>query len=164
MNRAAAAGYLIGMHFDPMILYDRWEDGYRELVSEVFNALPVDRIAWISIGSLRFNPEMKKKIENNYPDSRLTSAEMVLGDDAKIRYVKPLRVALYRFLYAQLKNYVPENSLIYLCMERWDVWEKVFGSHPESVEHLDFLFAQSLYKRFCMGSEQPKRERYTNNA
>lgn len=164
MHRTAGAGYLIGLHFDPMIFYDRWEEGYMELVSEVFNALPADRIAWISIGSLRFNPEMKKKIENNYPDSRLTSAEMVLGDDAKIRYVKPLRVAMYRFLYKELQKYVPENSLIYLCMERWDVWDKVFGSHPDSVEHLDYLFAQSLYERFGLGAGQPKKECYMRNA
>jgi spore photoproduct lyase len=164
IQKAAGAGYLIGLHFDPMIFYDRWEEGYMELVSEVFNALPVDRIAWISIGSLRFNPEMKKKIENNYPDSRLTSAEMVLGDDAKIRYVKPLRVEMYRYLYNALRKYISNDTLIYLCMERWDVWDKVFGSHPESVEHLDYLFAKSLYERFGLGAGQPTKECYMRNA
>jgi spore photoproduct lyase len=164
IHKTAGAGYLIGLHFDPMLFYDRWEEGYMELVSEVFNALPIDRIAWISIGSLRFNPEMKKKIENNYPNSRLTSAEMVLGDDAKIRYVKPLRVAMYRFLYQELKKHVQGNSLIYLCMERWDVWDKVFYSHPESIGHLDYLFAKSLYERFGLGAGQPKKERYMKNA
>jgi spore photoproduct lyase len=164
MNRAAASGYLIGLHFDPMICYDRWESGYGELVPEVFSALPADRIAWISIGSLRFNPEMKKKIENNYPYSRLTGAEMVPGDDAKIRYVKPLRVALYRFLYNELRKYISDAALIYLCMERWDVWDKVFGSHPESVEQLDYLFAQSLYERFGLGPAQPEKEYYMKKA
>jgi len=160
IRKSAGAGYLIGLHFDPMILYDRWKEGYKKLVADVFEAVPPDRIAWISIGSLRFNPEMKKKIENNYPDSRLTSAEMVLGDDAKIRYVKPLRVSMYQYLYNELKKYSADNALAYLCMERWDVWDRVFGCHPESVEHLDFLFAQSLYTRFGLGAEQPKKERY----
>ena len=164
MHKAAGAGYLIGLHFDPMIFHEGWEEGYAKLVSDIFKAVPADRIAWISIGSLRFNPEMKKKIENNYPDSRLTSAEMVHGDDAKIRYVKPLRVAMYRFLYNELKKYVSESNLIYLCMERWDVWDKVFGSHPESVGHLDYLFAKSLYERFGLGAEHPKIERYLRNA
>jgi spore photoproduct lyase len=163
IRTSAGAGYLIGLHFDPMIFYDKWKEGYKKLVADVFNAVPVDRIAWISIGSLRFNPEMKKKIENNYPDSRLTSAEMVLGDDAKIRYVKPLRVAMYRYLYRELRKYCAENILIYLCMERWDVWDKIFGGHPESVEHLDFLFAQSLYTRFGLGPVQPEKECYINN-
>lgn len=148
MHRAADAGYLIGLHFDPMVFYDGWEEGYGLLVKQVFDAVSPDKVAWISIGSLRFNPEMKKKIENNYPDNRLTCAEMVLGDDAKMRYVKPLRVNMYRSIYKALRKHISKDNLIYLCMERRDVWDKVFGYHPDSIEHLDHLFTQSLCKRF----------------
>ena len=148
MHKTANAGYPIGLHFDPMILYEGWEKDYVKLVHQVFEAVLPDRVAWISIGSLRFNPEMKKKIENNYPDNRLTCAEMVLGDDAKMRYVKPLRVSMYRSLYNSLRRHISKDSLIYLCMERRDVWDKVFGYHPDSIEHLDCFFTQSLYKRF----------------
>jgi spore photoproduct lyase len=163
IRKAAEAGYLTGLHFDPMIFHDGWEDGYRKLVRSVFDAVSAERIAWISIGSLRFNPEMKKKIENNYPESRITCAEMVIGDDAKIRYVKPLRAKMYRFLYRELKKYVSEKNLIYLCMERWDVWDKVFGSHPDSIEHLDFIFAKSLYERFGLGAGRPEKDQYLKN-
>ncbi len=104
MHKTALAGYLIGLHFDPMILYAGWENDYEKLVDQVFNAVSPDRVAWISIGSLRFNPEMKKKMENNYPDNMLTCAEMVLGDDAKMRYVKPLRVSMYKLLYSALRR------------------------------------------------------------
>jgi spore photoproduct lyase len=95
MHKIAKAGYIIGLHFDPMIHYPGWEEGYKKLVKQVFNSVNPDRVAWISMGSLRFNPEMKKKIENNYPESRLTCAEMVLGDDLKMRYVKPQRMNMY---------------------------------------------------------------------
>ena len=160
MHRTANAGYMIGLHFDPMILHEGWEGGYETLVRQVFEAVPSDRVAWISMGSLRFNPEMKKKMENNYPDSRLTCAEMVLGDDAKVRYVKPSRVKMYKHLYRELRKNVREESLIYLCMERWDVWDKVFGYHPDSIGHLDYLFAESLYERYSLGSGQPDRADY----
>lgn len=160
MKRAAEAGYLIGLHFDPMVLYDGWEAGYAGLVNKVFDTVAPDRVAWISIGSLRFNPEMKKKIENNYPESRITCPEMVLGNDAKMRYVKPLRVNMYRLLYAELMKHIAVDNLVYLCMERWDVWDKVFGSHPESIGHLDYLFAKSLYDRYSLGSRPPDRGQY----
>lgn len=162
MCKAADSGYLIGLHFDPMILHDGWERGYGTLVKRVFETVPPERVAWISIGSLRFNPEMKKKIENNYPESRLTCAEMVIGDDAKMRYVKPVRVEMYRTLYGELKKYISKENIVYLCMERWDVWDKVFGYHPESIGHLDYLFARSLYERYGLG-ETPKREDYLMN-
>jgi spore photoproduct lyase len=160
MHKIEKAGYLIGLHFDPMILYNGWEEDYESLIKEVFEAITPERLAWISIGSLRFNPEMKKKIENNYPDSRLTCAEMVLGDDLKVRYVKPLRVRMYQFLYENLRRYVRNDNLIYLCMERWDVWEKVFGYRPNSIGHLDYLFARSLYERYGLTQKAPKRELY----
>jgi len=155
MNKVYNSGYLMGLHFDPMIFHEQWEKGYETLVDDVFSVVKPDRIAWISIGSLRFNPEMKKKIENNYPDSSLTCAEMVVGDDAKVRYVKPLRLKMYKHLYGKLKNYISDNNLVYLCMERWDMWEKVFGYRPESNEHLDYLFAKSLYDRFGLGEKKP---------
>jgi len=160
MKSAADAGYLIGLHFDPMILHDGWETGYAQLVRKVFDSVSPDRIAWISIGSLRFNPEMKKKIENNYPDSRITCSEMVLGNDAKMRYVKPLRVSMYRLLYGELMKYITKDNLVYLCMERWDVWDKIFGHHPDSIGHLDYLFAKSLYDRYGLGRTPPDRGQY----
>jgi spore photoproduct lyase len=160
MQSAVKAGYLIGIHFDPMILYDGWEQGYQILAQQVFGAVKPGRIAWISIGSLRFNPEMKKKIENNYPDSRLTCAEMVLGDDLKVRYVKPLRVKMYKLLYSAVRKYLRRENLIYLCMERWDVWEKVFGYRPHSIAHLEYIFAQSLYERYGITEKPPDRDRY----
>ena len=159
MRKAAGAGYLIGLHFDPMILHEGWEKGYMLLVKRVFETVPPERVAWISIGSLRFNPEMKRKIENNYPQSRLTCAEMVLGDDAKMRYVKPVRVEMYRSLYGEITKYISKENLVYLCMERWDVWDKVFGYHPESIGHLDYLFAKSLHERYGIGNA-PKEEDY----
>jgi spore photoproduct lyase len=153
MRKVADAGYLIGLHFDPMILHDGWEEGYSMLISKVFEFLAPDHIAWISMGSLRFNPEMKKKIENNYPDSRITCPEMVVGNDAKMRYVKPLRVRMYKHLYNELKKHLLPANIVYLCMERWDVWEKVFDSRPDSIGHLDYLFAKSLYDRYGLGCE-----------
>jgi spore photoproduct lyase len=160
MHKIAKAGYIIGLHFDPMIFYPGWEEGYKRLVKQVFKAVNPDRVAWISIGSLRFNPEMKKKIENNYPENRLTCAAMVLGDDLKMRYVKPQRIAMYTYLFSLLSEYVNADNLLYLCMERWDVWERVFGYCPDSVGHLDYLFARSLYERYGLGSESPQMELY----
>ena len=160
MKKVYQSGYLMGLHFDPMILHDGWENGYEKLVDDVFSAIHPDRVAWISIGSLRFNPEMKKKIENNYPDSRLTSAEMVVGDDAKVRYVKPLRLKMYKHLYAQLRKHISDKNLVYLCMERWDVWKKVFGSCPESIKHLDYLIAKSLYERYGLNRKSPLYDDY----
>lgn len=148
MGKVAEAGYLIAAHFDPMIVHPGWEQGYADLARRVFQAVPAERIAWISIGSLRFNPEMKKTIEDHFPDSRITASEMIPGPDGKVRYVKPLRLALYGLLYDAIRRYGPKDGLVYLCMERWDVWKRVFGDHPQSIGHLDYRITESLYMRY----------------
>lgn len=157
MKKIYEAGYLIGLHFDPMIYFDGWESEYNNLIHNIFQIVSPDRIAWISIGSLRFNPEMKKTIEQNFPGSKLTSSEMILGDDRKMRYIKPLRTQMYKQLYksiswaikAAIKEKTANTSpFIYLCMERWNMWETIFGSSPSSIENLDYLLTLSLYQRF----------------
>ncbi|MEE8423204.1 MAG: DNA photolyase, partial [Thermodesulfobacteriota bacterium] len=148
MERVAKAGYLVSLHFDPMIVHNGWEQGYEDLVSQVSQAVPGESIAWISVGSLRFNPEMKKTIEGNFPASRITSAEMILGNDGKMRYVKPLRLGLYRLICKAIQKHLDKDIMTYLCMERWDVWKRIFGYSPRSSGHLDYIFTASLYKRF----------------
>ncbi len=161
MGRVVKAGYPVAVHFDPMILHDDWERGYEDLVRQVFETVPADRVAWISIGSLRFNPEMKKVVEDNFPGSRITSAEMVLGGDGKVRYIKPLRTALYRLLYQAIRDYGGDEIFVYLCMERWDMWRRIFGDRPKSTDHLDYLITDSLYRRFPgLVHQRPERSLY----
>jgi spore photoproduct lyase len=161
MRNVAEAGYPVGIHFDPIILHEGWEEAYEGLVERIFEAASPERVAWISIGSLRFNPEMKRAIEANYPGSRITSAEMVLGDDGKMRYVKPIRLQLYDHVYRAIRRHAGGEVFVYLCMERPEVWERVFGESPRSVGHHDYLFTKSLGDRFPgLVHEEPILEKY----
>ena len=141
-------------------MHHNWKEEYQHLLKELFTFLIPEQIAWISVGSLRFNPEMKKKMEENFPKSSITAQEMVLGDDGKMRYVKPARIELYDFFFDCLKKELKINDLspktkfnknkplVYYCMERWDIWEHTFGNHPKSIQELDYLFAESIHQRY----------------
>ena len=161
MARVVRAGYPVSVHFDPLILHDGWRENYDELIGQLFDAVPADRIAWISIGALRFNPEMKKLVVANYPKSGITTPEMVLGGDGKVRYVKPLRVELFERVVREIRERTEGDDLLYLCMERWDMWRRVLGQVPESSAHLDYLIAESLHRRFPgMVPREPERSAY----
>jgi spore photoproduct lyase len=147
MKKTTEAGYLTSLHFDPMIRFPNWEEAYSELIKTLFDYVAPDKIAWISIGSLRFNPEMKKKIEHNYPNSKITTEEIILGPDNKMRYIKPQRIQMYQHLIEQLSLYLGKKHkpIIHLCMERKDVWESVFkDDFPKTTEDLDTLFTRHL--------------------
>jgi spore photoproduct lyase len=176
IKKVAEVGYPIGLHFDPMIYYPDWQNGYSSLIAQLFDVISANQIAWISIGSLRFNPEQKEKMEANFPRQTLTASEMVLAPDNKIRYVKPLRIEMYQFLYNLLCNACQINSLsptkaphpnrpiLYFCMERQDIYQKVMGDHPQRIAELDYLFAFHMFHRFQIpGLSTPDPSYYTDS-
>ncbi|MEA3287801.1 MAG: hypothetical protein U9Q77_10570 [Candidatus Marinimicrobia bacterium] len=161
MRLVQAAGYKIGFHFDPLLYHDDWKRSYPDLIRQLFEVVDPENVAWISIGSLRFPPDMKEKVLEKFPRSKIMFAELIRGMDGKMRYPKPLRLEMYRTVYEALRSYGSEDLFIYFCMESAEIWERVMGWSPESNEHLDFLFATSLYSQFPgLMSEEPQRKVY----
>jgi spore photoproduct lyase len=123
-RRIVEAGYRVAFHFDPVFYYDGWEDDYREVIEKISGVIDSVKIAWISLGTLRFNPALKKIIEARFPGNDILNAEMVLGFDDKLRYPDRLRYLIYRFLIDALTEY-SRTLPIYLCMEERSMWEEL---------------------------------------
>ncbi len=157
VKKVQDAGYMLGFHFDPMLAYENSEREYRELVRTLFEYADPSRIAWISVGSLRFPPEMAEKVRRKFPQTRLLDSEMIRGMDNKQRYFKPLRIGMYQNLYRALREYGGKDLFIYFCMEDAAVWKRVTGFAPDSNAHLDYLFAGHLVRKFP-GLAFPKPE------
>jgi spore photoproduct lyase len=146
-KECAEAGFLIGFHFDPILCSDGWEKDYDGLIDRLFSAVESSRVAWISLGSLRFPPALKDVIGARFPGSRIQYGEMIRGLDGKMRYAKPVRIELYRRIHARIRERAPD-TFVYFCMESPDVWERMNGKAPASNEELDRWFTESLKKRF----------------
>lgn len=129
------AGYRLGFHFDPMICYPGWQEGYRETVDKIFKYIHPENIVWISLGALRYPAAFDQVIRNNHPDSDIVLGELLPGRDKKLRYFRPLRTQLFRQMVNWIKEYSPE-VLVYLCMESKTVWDKVFTTCPANSAEL----------------------------
>jgi spore photoproduct lyase len=145
--RAAAlcqnAGYQIGFHFDPILLYPDWEQEYHQVVERLFDTIKPEQISWISLGGFRYAPELKPIIHRRFLQSRILCAEFVPCADGKMRYLKHLRLNMYKFMLSKIKqfgNRVP----VYLCMESRQVWKQVYGWTPNCDQDLSHLFDQRL--------------------
>jgi len=161
--RAAEAGYLLAFHLDPMLTVPDWQALYDEMLDKLYSKIKPQQIAWISMGTLRYPPEMKDRILAAYPNTVLPFGEMVRGLDGKMRYARPIRVPLYRRIYQKLTA-VDLPPFIYFCMESQDVWQEVTGSTPDSNAHLDYMFAESLDRRFPgLLPEPPQLDNYSFN-
>ena len=128
-QRCRDAGYKIGLHFDPVLYYPGWEADYEPFVGQVFGALAPEDISYMSMGSLRFAPGLKKVVQERFPKNRLMSAELFPGADGKLRYFKPLRIEMYAKMLGWMRRYTA-NPPLYLCMESPDIWQRLFGTAP----------------------------------
>lgn len=161
--KAENKGFLLGFHFDPILHYPDWRNLYSNLIDQLYSTINPSRIAWISLGSLRFPPSMKEKIISYYPHSTIVYSEMIVGMDKKLRYSRPVRVPMYKFIYNKLTE-IENPPFIYFCMESPLVWNEVMGFSPISNAHLDYMFAESLNKRFPeVVKASPNYEIYENS-
>lgn len=142
-GRCQGEGYPLGFHFDPIIHYEGWERQYRETIVSLFNRIDPKKVAWISLGGFRYPPQLKGISKERFPNTRIFLGELFPGRDGKFRYLKEIRVDMYRHMVEWLREVDP-NLFIYLCMESREVWEKVFGWAPSSSHHLNHLFEERV--------------------
>lgn len=154
------AGYLLSFHFDPILWSPDWQIKYSRLIAQLFDAINWKRIAWISLGTLRFPPHLKPVIESRFPGSDIVYQEMIRGEDGKQRYPKPRRIEMYQSIFHHLKKGRPD-LFVYFCMESSSVWKRVTGDAPDSNADLDFRFAESVHSRFPnVEMDEPQRDFY----
>lgn len=120
--KCVKAGYKIGLHFDPIIYISDWQKKYGDLIDFLFSKIKPKDVAWISLGTLRFKPEIKKVIEGRFPNNKILDEELGIGYDNKLRYPYGIRYKIYEFLIQSLSKY-SKNMFIYLCMEERSMWQ-----------------------------------------
>ena len=119
------AGYTVGLRIDPIILYDDWKTGYREMLEYVFENLDTSRIQNITLGSIKIHKLLNEVIRKRFPESVLNTGEIFPGEDGKYRYLKFQRVEVYRKLISLIEK--TDDSLnIELSLESEEVKDLVF--------------------------------------
>jgi spore photoproduct lyase len=99
-------------------------------------------VVWISLGTFRFMPDLKPIIQDRFPESKIVYGEFINGLDGKMRYFKPLRIALYRRIIRCIQEIAPAVT-VYFCMEDDEVWQKTFGFIPSEKGGLENMLDQS---------------------
>lgn len=130
--RAAGAGYPIGLHFDPLILHPGWEEGYSRTIELIGEYLKGAQVAWVSMGCFRYLPSLKEVMLNRHPETSIYNGEFIMGGDGKMRYPRPIRTMMYKFLLSGLRRVLPAAAVVYMCMESPRLWRDVFGCDPET--------------------------------
>ena len=113
---------------------------YENVIAAIAAHVPADRIAWISLGSLRFPPALKPVIQERFPHSRLLYEEFIPGNDGKLRYFKPLRTEQYKAVIDKINKDFGKKIPLYFCMEGKAMWRALIKKEPrDEVEIARFL-------------------------
>lgn len=143
--QCAEWGYQLAFHFDPIIDHPGWQEGYAATIEQLFRRVPREKIAWISLGALRFLPPLKQIAVGRFPKTRIFSEEFINGLDGKRRYFRTRRVELYRYLHGLLKAQAAPQTCLYLCMESDEIWREVFGFTPEERGGLAVMLERAVF-------------------
>jgi spore photoproduct lyase len=143
-DQVQRAGFLLGFHFDPLITHIEWEDEYRLILDRLFSKIKPENIAWISLGALRYPPQLDEIIRQNHPESDIVLGELLPGEDKKYRYFRPIRTGMFQKMYNWIKSKAPD-VFVYLCMESDQVWRESFGWSPGSSGKLKKLLDKRVF-------------------
>jgi spore photoproduct lyase len=144
LEAVQAKGYAIGIHFDPLVLFPGWPGHYRELIRALSRVIRPDRVAWWSLGALRFPPELKKHIFR-HSGSQLFWGELIEGADKKYRYFMPQRLELFAALRDSIRAGISGDLPLYLCMEEAHVWREILpGLAAEEGAINSYLYQAAL--------------------
>lgn len=138
-DEAASRGFRVGFHFDPVLHYPGWSQDYEMVVASVFRRIPSEAISWVSLGSLRFPPNLLPLARRRFPGSQIFEHEFSRSSEGKFRYPRPLRQWLYKRLAEMFARFGAEDKL-YLCMESVEVWREFLGKRKKGRQKLAFPF------------------------
>ncbi|MEO0112080.1 MAG: spore photoproduct lyase family protein [candidate division WOR-3 bacterium] len=137
IKKAQELSYLIGLRFEPIIIYPVFGIDYEGVVNSLKNLISLYQDIFlkisflldtfllhsISLGALRLTKKQYKYLKEK--KSKLAFFEMVLTPDKKYRYSRPIRVYLYQELIKNLKEIWGEKIInkVYLATEFPYIWK-----------------------------------------
>ncbi|MFZ7112668.1 MAG: radical SAM protein [Desulfatiglandales bacterium] len=146
-RRCQMEGYVLGFHFDPLIEHPGWEDGYKKTLDMMDELIDPEGIIWISMGTLRYMPDLKYIIRKRHPQTHILDGEFVSGLDGKMRYLKSIRIEMYAYMKSLLDQWHKDLGL-YLCMESDEVWQAGMGWSVKTSEGLSDYLDNRVVKIF----------------
>lgn len=109
-QRLQQRGWPIGLRFDPIVYFQDWQRGYRELFADVFRALDPNAIHSVSLGTFRLPEAFFRRMAGLYPEETLFAGPLA-SRDGMVSYRESLEHELVGFCAEELLRYIPQEKL-----------------------------------------------------
>jgi spore photoproduct lyase len=131
--KVVSYGIKTAFHFHPMVYYHGWQQEYESVVAYIMHSFTPEDILFISFGSVTLIKPVLEKIRLRGVPTKITQMEMVKDPHGKYTYPDEIKITLFRHIY-RLFDPWKKSVFFYLCMEKQQIWHKVFGYAYDSNE------------------------------
>lgn len=114
ISQLQAAGWRIGLRFDPIVWHQEFKQSYTAFFDQVFGSIDKNKVHSVTLGSVRLPKDFHKTISQLYPEHWLFKAGMVLDETGMVSYTQQAKSELLGFAQEQLLKHFPaEKTFIY---------------------------------------------------
>lgn len=106
-------GWSVGLRFDPIIYHSEFKTIYTNLINQIFNAVPADKLHSVSLGPMRFPEKMYQHIVKLYPHDPLL-AHPLYRHNKVYSYKKELEVKMKEWINHLLEQHV-NKTILFEC-------------------------------------------------
>ncbi len=141
----ANKGVLVGFHFHPIVVYENYLQEYKETIDKITSNFSPKEVALVSFGTLTFIKPVIKKLRSRNFKSKILQMPLI---DASGKFSYPIETKIEMFKNAY-NAFAPWHNKVYfyMCMEEYDLWEKVFGYEYESNDEMEEDMINSYKKK-----------------
>jgi len=111
-----AAGWMVGLRFDPLIYCDDFREKYRELFTEVFSIVHKENLHSVTLGAFRLPKGIYKKMVHLYPEEKLFAHTMA-ERESMVSYSPNVEQQLLDFCQAEILKQIPADKLFSVSLE-----------------------------------------------
>ncbi len=114
--RVSEKNYPIAFHFDPMICHEGWQKNYSLALRKIFNKISPEKIAWISVGTLRFPFKQQRIMRERFPKNESIHEGLLSTSRVFLHYPDDQREQMHQFMEKEISQYYPLEKY-YRCMD-----------------------------------------------
>lgn len=145
-RKVADSGVKVAFHFHPMVHYDSWQEDYSKLAERVLQLFDPEEVLFVSFGTLTFIKPVIQQIRLRGEASRILQMDMVKDPHGKLTYSDEIKLKLFATMHTALKEW-HSKVYMYLCMERAEIWDALFGSHYETNDLFEAHFGEQVFEK-----------------
>jgi spore photoproduct lyase len=142
-RQVADKGIKVAFHFHPMVYYEGWDQDYPAIATELMTRFSPEEVRFISFGSVTLIKPVIKKIREQGLPSKILQMDFVTDPHGKMTYADEIKSAMFSTMYDSFCTW-HDTVLIYLCMEKAEIWQQAFGFSYPTNRDLENRFAQLI--------------------